>query len=136
MLIDFVNGKIEEKPYFLNAKEKANYFDVISYALMSQGPLSGITPRLHINGKVEILASDVHHFALMLMNINGDKLILKYPGRTYEVESKQLWKLLLKYLIQLFPKSLSEALSRSKEMPKGEARLPGFTFKSDEKIKE
>jgi hypothetical protein len=136
-MIAFITGKINGIHHFINKREQYDFYEMVSRCLLSQGPFTGIKPILRINGKVVQMGVDVHHFAnMMAFNMNEDVLTLKTGHEKFTVEAVVLWKLLLKYCLELFPRAQAEALSKSKEIPKMPEKTLGYQFDSGKKLEE
>ena len=134
-LMMFVRGKILGKPYFVDKKEMYDFYELVSYCFLSQGPFTGIVPMIRVQGRVVPLGVDVHHFANDLMfNVVSDRVNIRFNDKVYEVKSVELWKIFLKYCMILFPKAQAEALRMSKEVPKAIQRSAGFEFSSEKKL--
>jgi len=133
-----VNTKIEsiKKPYCRDAEEKSKFFDLLALALLSQGPMSGVKIRIKAYDKIFEPAHDLHHFGLLLMDINQPTVTLSDSGKKYPFDTIILWKLFRSKLKEIISLALSEAMKRSKEIPKGEQQSQAFTFKSDDEKEE
>ena len=128
--MNLVNSKITGTPYLVRNEEKDErqiFFKLISYALMSQPAVNKITPRIKVGNKIYLLGKNIHHFAMRMMEIDSDKVILN--GHT--IKSVYLWKLIKHYFDQLYGLAQAEAIAKSKEMPKIEQSSKAFGFSSD-----
>jgi hypothetical protein len=134
-MIMFLRGKIAGIPHFVDKQEQYDFYKVEAYCFLSQGPFTGIVPVMWVEGKVIPLGTDIHHFANSIcFNLTTDRVKLKFRGKEYVVESREVWKVLLKYCMLLFPKSLAEALKMSKEIPRSAATTLGYEFSSERKL--
>jgi len=130
--MNFVNGKINGIPYLTSPEEKAEFYKLLSYALMSQGPMSYVV-YLGVSGGRIRLANNLHTLGIKLMSIKDKTVIIVDCNRAYTFNSAYLWKVFLSKIVDLFPNAQAEALSKSKEIPKRDIRSPGFDFSAEEK---
>jgi len=127
-----VNGKISGTPYLTSPEEKSDFYKLLSYAFMSQGPMGHVV-YINIKGGRLELAPNIHVFGIKLMQIKGKKVIIRDHDRTFVFDASYLWKFFLERITDLFPNAQAEALSKSKEMPKKDLRSIGFDFSADDK---
>jgi len=136
-MIMFIHGKLAGKPYFINRKEQYDFYELLSYCLLSQGTFASIIPIIKVGGRSIPVGKDIHHFCnLMTFNVNSEKVVLVYEGKRIEVPSIEIWKALLNYCLIVFPRAQAEALKMSKEVPKSETRSMGYGFSADKKLDE
>lgn len=57
----------------------------------------------------------LHYFAQKITYIKTNTIIIKYKNKSYTIPIEDLWKLLLEYLLEIFPASLDLALRMSAE---------------------
>ena len=132
--IAFIRGKINGLPYFVNQNEKYEYYSLVANALLSQGPNSRIVPRVKIEGVVVPLGKDIHHFANQMMSVDNKITTLKYNNKSYNIESRKLWKLLLDYCMMIFPMAQAEAIHMSREVTRSAPRSLGYSFDTSERL--
>jgi len=125
-LMNTINDLISGTPYLKTNANKTEFYKLLSYALLSQAAESKIRPMIQIKGTTYRLAASVHHFGVNLMYIEGEEVMIQ--GN--KVKSVTLWKILRDCLNQLYGLAQAEALSRSKEMPKGSGSTKEFDFSS------
>jgi len=130
--MNFVNGKINGIPYLTSPEEKAEFYKLLSYALMSQGPMSPAV-YLGVDGGRIRLANNLHTLGIKLMGIKTYTVVIIDCKKEYKFNSAYLWKVFLAKVVDLFPNAQAEALSKSKEIPKRDIRSIGFDFSADEK---
>jgi hypothetical protein len=130
--MNFVNGKIRGIPYLTSPEEKANFYKMLSYALMSQGPMSHVV-YLGVQGGRIRLANNLHTLGIKLMGIHSKTVTIVDCNRAYTFNSAVLWKVFLSKIVDLFPNAQAEALSKSKEIPKRDIRSAGFDFSAEDK---
>ena len=123
-MINFINGKLNGKPYIKDEKEQGEYYTLLSNSMLSQGSLSGPL-RLKIPGYgVVLLGRNIQHFAIRLMDWRSETVRL---GK-HIIKTVDLWKLLLEKLYEIFPASQAEALNNSKELARKDISTPGFDY--------
>lgn len=134
-MFKFVKNKIEGDVGFIKDEEESyEFFVLLSNSLLGQGPISQIIPQFEIGNVILPVGSDVHHFALQLMNVRSEEVVLQFHGRTFVVSVRDLWKCLWKYMLVLFPRAQTEALHMSREEWKYKKRTSGFEFNPEEKL--
>lgn len=141
-LLRFVRHQIDTEPHYLQSEdERQQFFQLLSFALLSQGSTS-MAPRTPIKNskgmiiRVILLGNDIHHFALKLMDVTTSHSKITTPSGPYPFETKALWKVLYGYLVELFSKSQAEALARSKERELFEKGTVDYKFDSKDRIRE
>ena len=127
-LINMINTKITGTPYLVSPEEKTEFFRLISYGLLSQSSVTSIKPSIKIKNITLLLARSPHHFAMKLMNIDTNTVIIA----GYKIKTIELWKILRDCFERLYGNAQAEAISKSKEMPKGEESKKEFEFSSNE----
>ena len=134
-MFQFMKEKMEsDVKYIEDGKESYEFFILLSNALLGQGPISKIVPVYEGKGVRIPMGSDVHHFALQLMNLRSNKVKVRHQGREYILGMEELWSLLWKYCLILFPRAQTEALHMSKEEWKRQKRTAGYTFNPEKKL--
>jgi len=134
-LLRIVQKMIDSEPHYIkNGEERLNFFHLLSGALLSQGPLSGVLPRFKVHGGELILGSDIHHFALKMMDLRSNVATIKDRLGKFDIEAKDLWKALYSYLVSLMDKAQAEALGKSKERELYSEVTQDFKFESKKKI--
>lgn len=120
-----------ERNVGLSRKEEEFFDEIIATALLSQG--SNIKA-FHVlpDGK-KLYMGTVHSFALWMCDIKGSEVTLKNYSNNYKVQIKDLWKTLYRYLIELFPLALDEAIHMSREVTKREAPS-AYTFSPEKAL--
>ena len=142
-LLRFVRRQIDTEPHYITSEEeKEQYFQLLSMALLSQGPMGGVQPRAKwknkdgmVMGEI-ILGSDVHHFGLKLMDVRKTPTYLITSTGKHLFRTITLWKILYGYLMELVSKAQAEALSRSKERELFEHETADYKFDAHQRIKE
>lgn len=95
----------------LTTNELDVWEDTIADALMTWGKIM----KVYYNfPNSNICFGSIHTFALKLMDYN-QKVTIKDKDKEYTFEIKDLWKLLYKYMLEVFPLVLDEALHISSE---------------------
>ena len=102
--------------------------------MLSQGALSHKAIRIKAYDQVFEPASDVHHFGLILMDIDKARVTLKSGIRKYPFDLIFLWKTFRWYLTLIISHAQAEALKKSKEIIKGEQQSQSFTYDSDDNL--
>ena len=106
--------------------EKDDWMDIVADALLTWG--KNIKAYVKKQG-VRIPLGSVHTFALYFLDWDNP-VPLEHMGDKYKCEIKELWELLYKYMLEIFPYALDEALHISKEDEEREERSSyGFTHR-------
>lgn len=113
----------------LSEKELEDWDITIADALMSWGKTTKVYYDLP---SVRISFGSVHTFALKMMDYTNPVKI-KYEGNIYTFQIKILWELLYKYMLDVFPCALDEALHISKEAEERE-EWSGYDFSAKKEV--
>jgi hypothetical protein len=127
-----LHTKIKGSGTFKSPQEKTEYYQMFSYATLSQAAIHRIQPRYKLKNKEIPLGANLHHFAIKMMNIDGPNVRIKFGNQTYELKATTLWKILKNYLDSIFGHSQAEALSKSKELPRKDTSGREYVVKGDE----
>jgi len=130
-LDDKINGDVR---HITDKKEAYGYFILLSNSLLGQGPISKIVPHINVKGNIIPLGSDVHHFGLQLMNIRTNVIKVKYRNEVHQLDMSDMWRVLKKYFMVLFPRAQTEALHMSKEEWKYGKKSSGYQFDPTKKL--
>ena len=134
-LMGIVRKMIDDEPHYIKGEQaRLNYFHLLSGALLSQGPLSGICPRYKVSSGEVVLGADIHHFAIKMMDLKSNVAIIKDKLGKFKIDSKDLWKALYSYLVTLMDKAQAEALGKSKEREVYGETTQDFKFDSKKKM--
>lgn len=130
--MNLVNSKITGTPYLTSPEERTKFYKLMCNAIMSQGAEYKKQPRVTLNNRVYLLASNIHEFGIKLMYVDADTITLTEYGNKNKVtiRSSDYWQLFMGYLNKIFGHALAEALAKSKEMPQKGSSDKDFTFSS------
>jgi len=122
-LLKLIRRKVQNN-VGLSIQEEEEYIDLVADALQSQGAYE---PTFYEFNNISFPLGSVHSLALNMVDMRGSKIKLTHYSWSCIVNIKEIWYILYKKCIILFPRALEEASHMAKEIPYRESSK-GYEF--------